>query len=383
MTYLARFALAALATAGLMRSQTPEDGRVEALHGQAHAAEAAGDLAGAIGKYQEILRIEPRLAPAWNNLGALYFKQGRFREACDALERGLRLDPGMSSASALLGIALFQMADYQKARAPLEAAVKANPEDINAQFYLVNDLTRLAEFESAANHLRQILKAQPQNQHAWYLLGKVYMQLSQQALGRVNDIDPNSVWSHEVSAELMESMKNYDGAIVEWKKAIDAAPKQPGVHFKLGDLYWSLSQWDNAAEQFRLEQQIDPRNCMVDWKLGDILMRQNQEPEQALAREDKALAACPGLMEARSDRARLLLNLHREPEAITELREVEKTDPNEPGTHYLLAQAYRATGHSQQAQDEMKRFAELEAKARAATAERAQEVIRESQSAKQ
>jgi tetratricopeptide (TPR) repeat protein len=383
MTYLARFAVAVLATAGLVRAQTAAEGRVDALHAQAQAAEASGDLAGAITKYQEIVNLEPSLGPAWNNLGALYFKQGRFGEAADALRHGLRVDPSMTSASALLGIALFQMADYQQARATLEAAVKANPSDINAQLFLVNDLTRLGDFETAANHLRQIVARQPQNQHAWYLLGKIYMQLSQQALGRVNEINPDSVWSHEISAELMESMKNYEGAIVEWKKAIAAAPKQPGVHFKLGDLYWSLEQWDNAAEQFRLEQEIDPQNCMIEWKLGDILMRQSVEPEQALAREDKALAACPALTEARADRARLLLKLHREREAIAELKTVEKNDPSDPSTHFLLAQAYRSTGRAEEAQQEMKRFSELDSKARAAKAEQAQEVIRESQAPKQ
>jgi tetratricopeptide (TPR) repeat protein len=354
--------------------------RVESLHSEAQAAESSGDLATAIARYQEIIKLAPRLGPAYNNLGALYFKQRDFRDAAETLERGLKVDPRMASASALLGISLFQMAEYQKAKAPLEATVKANPSDINAQFFLVNDLTKLGDFEGAAIHLRQIVNKQPANQHAWYLLGKVYMQLSQQALGKINEIDSNSVWAHEISAELMESMKNYDGAIVEWKKAIDAAPKLPGVHFKLGDLYWSLSQWDNATEQFEIEQHIDPGNCMVDWKLGDILMRKSVQPEQALAREDKALSACPNLFEARADRARLLLKLHRDQEAIQELKAVEQNDPNEPSTHFLLAQAYRASGQSELAQAEMKSFSELEGKSRAATAERAQEVIKESQS---
>jgi predicted Zn-dependent protease len=180
---------------------------------------------------------------------------------------------------------------------------------------------------------------------------------------------------------MMEDMKNNDGAIEEWKKAIAAAPNQPGVHFKLGDLYWSLSQWDNATRQFQMEQQIDPRNCMVDWKLGDILMRQSIQLDEAMTYVNKALGACPNLAEARADRGRLLLKLHREQEAITDLKAVEQGDPNEPSTHFLLAQAYRATGNTEQAQAEMKSFSELEGKARAATAQRAQDAIHESQSA--
>lgn len=354
---------------------------IDSLYQQAKAAQAAGDLATATAKYEQILKLAPRLGPAYNNLGMLYFKQGRYQDAVTVLERGLKVDPAMGSASALLGLSFYQMREYAKARPRLEAALASNPNDNNAEFLLVNDLTKLGDFQAAVTHLEQLAKREPRNPEVWYLLGRAHMQLSEEALGKINEIDPDSVWAHEISAELMDSMKNYDGAIVEYKKAIEVAPKEPGVHFKLGDLYWSLSQWDNATAQFEQELAIDPGNCMVEWKLGDILLQQSVEPEQALARVDKALAACPNLMEARADRGRLLLKLHREQEAISELQAVEKSNPSEPSTHFLLAQALRVTGRTQEAQDEMKAFHELEGKARAATAERAQQVIQNSQSA--
>ncbi len=354
---------------------------VESLHAEAAAAEAKGDLSTAISKYREILKINPHLAPAYNNLGALYFKGGQFHDAAEVLERGLKLDPSMGSASALLGMSLFQMGEYRKAQPHLEAAVKAHPFDNNAEFMLVNDLTKQGEFEEAAIHLQQLSKRQPDNEQVWYLLGRVYMQLSEQALGKINQINPDSVWAHEISAELMESMKNYNGAIAEYKKALEIAPKQPGLHFKLGDVYWSLSQWDNAAEQFQLEQTVDPKNCMIEWKLGDILLQKSVEPEESLNHVDKALAACPNLTEARADRGRALLKLHREQEAIPELLAAEKANPSEPSTHFLLAQAYRATGKSNEARIEMKTFSELEQKTRNAAAERASEAIQENQNA--
>ncbi|MFL6465522.1 MAG: tetratricopeptide repeat protein [Bryobacteraceae bacterium] len=95
-------------------SQSAPDERVEALYSEARSAAAANDFPVATAKYQEIIKLAPRLGPAYNNLGALYFKQGRYREAVDVLQRGLKVDPSMSSASALLGISLFQMAEYRE-----------------------------------------------------------------------------------------------------------------------------------------------------------------------------------------------------------------------------------------------------------------------------
>lgn len=373
--------LGAVLGSSAAHAQSAEYDRVESLYQEAKSAEQAGDLPSAIAKYEEILKIAPGLGAAYNNLGAVYFKHGHYEQAVSVLERGLKVDPKMTSASALLGMAFFQMGEYAKARPRLEAVAAANPNDAKAEFLLVNDLTKLGDFHAAAAHLEKLAGRAPENQQVWYQLAKVYMQLSEDALGKVNEIDPNSVWAHEISAELMESMKNYDGAIVEWKKAEEAAPRQPGVHYKLGDLYWSLSQWDNATVQFEQEMAIDPGNCRAQWKLGDILMQKSVQPEEALARVDKALAACPNLVEAHADRGRLLLRLHRDQEAITELQAAEKSNPSEPSTHFLLAQAYRATGNTQQAQAEMKSFSELEEKARAAAAERAHEVISNNQSA--
>jgi tetratricopeptide (TPR) repeat protein len=368
-------------------AQTPRspgagvDAHVEQLYAEAKALQAHGDLQGAATKYEAILSISPKLAPAYNNLGMLYFQQRDFPKAAAVLEKGLKVNPGMSSAHALLGISLYEIGDYAAARPQLEAALKANPEDNNAELILVNCLTKTGDFDSAAKHLQQLSKRQPNNQQVWYLLGKVYIQLSEEAIEKVNSIDPNSVWAHQVSSEMAESLKNYDGAVVEMKKAIEIAPKQPGLHFKLGELYWVQRQWDPAFAEFQAETSIDPHNCMVQWKLGDTLLQQSIRPEESLEYIDKALTACPALTEARLDRARLLLKLQRPQEAISDLQAVAKAQPDEARPHFLLAQAYRALGRTTESQAETQTFSKLEEKARAAVAERAQEVIRSKDSA--
>jgi len=375
------FLLAVAAGAPILMAQSATDARVDELHEQAQAAEQHGDLSGAIAKYEAIVRIAPHLSAAYNNLGALYFKEREYGKAAAILEKGLKEDPSMASASALLGMSFFQMGNYASARPRLEQAVRANPSDRNAELLLVNDLTKLGAFEGAASQLQRLAAQTPEDQHVWYLLGKVYTQLAQQALAKMNAIDPSSVWAHEISGEIMESMKNYDGAIVEYKKAVEVAPQQPGAHYKLGDLYWSISQWDNATREFQAELVNDPGNCMAQWKIGDILVRQSINQEEALGDVDKALAMCPNLTEARLDRGRILLKLHRNEEAITDLQASAKANPTEPTVHFTLAQAYRALGQMQQAQTEMQIFAKLDASSRAATAQRAQEVIKDQENA--
>src|SRR5260370_170347 len=218
----------------------------------------------------------------------------------------------MATSSALLGISLSELGRYAEARPHLEEALRRNPKDNDAEKFLANDLIKLGDLESAAARLKQIADRQPQDQEVWYLLGEVYMQLSQQALTKMNAINPDSELVHEMSGEIMESMKNYDGALFEYKKAAEV---------------------------------------------------------------DKALAICPNLIQARVDRGRALLKLNRNEEAVKDLQAATQASPDDPGAHFFLAQAYRGLGRTGEAQAEMQIYSKLEESSRAATAARARELI--------
>jgi tetratricopeptide (TPR) repeat protein len=351
------------------------DPRVNQLYREAKDAQTRGDQSGAIAKYKSILQIAPGLAAAYNNLGLLYFQQREYRQAIAALERGLKNHPEMPSASALLGISLYEIGEYKQARPRLEAALRSNPSDNNAELFLANDLIKLGELEGAARHLQELARRQPRDQEVFYLLGEIYMQLSERALSKLNVIDPNSVYVHEMSGEIMESMKNYDGAVVEYKNAIEMAPRQAGTHYKLGNTYWLLGEWDAAAEQFQAELVNDPTNCKAQAQIANILIAQRMNFDEGLANVDKALAACPDLIQARIDRGRALLKLNRNVEAAQDLEAAERSSPDDPSVHFFLAQAYRPLGRSREAQAEMQVFSRLEESARSAKAERAKEVL--------
>jgi tetratricopeptide (TPR) repeat protein len=349
---------------------------VQRLYAEARTAQRQGDSATAIAKYKAMIRLAPHLAPAYNNLGMLYFNQHDYAKAVPVLEKGLQINSNMPTATAMLGLSYFEMGENRRAEPLLESALRANPADDNIEISLAHVLLALGKNQQAIQHLNSYLHRNPKDQKAWYLLGKTYLQMSEYALGKVNQINPNSYVAHEVAGEIDESMKNYDGALLEFKKAVELAPQQPGTHLRLGNVYWVMGKWQSAQEQFRNELAIAPTDCIARWKLADSILQANGSNDEALDELNQSITGCPKLMQARVDRARALIKLNRQKEALPDLLRAEKDSPDEPSIHFLLASVYRSEGQIDQAKQELHTYGELQRQASASVAERANEEIK-------
>ena len=350
---------------------TPE---VQNLYAEAKAARQRGDSATAIDKYNQILKLAPHLAAAYNNLGMLYFDGHDYQRAVEVLQRGLELNANMPGATAMLGMSYFQIGRNDKAQPLLESALRANPKDDQVEMVLVHVLINQQKLQEASLKLNDFVARNPKSQEAWYLLGKSYLQLSEDALKKIDEIDPDSVVAHEISGEIDESMHNYDLALVEFKKAIDKAPKMPGTHMHMGDAFWNMGKWQSAQEEFRAELVNDPNNCIAGWRLANSILEANDSAENAYAELNKVVDRCPKLMQARVDRARALVRMGKHAEALPDLLMAEDESPREPTIHFLLAAVYRAQGKSAQAQTEMQTYGKLQREASAAVAGQANDV---------
>jgi predicted Zn-dependent protease len=344
---------------------------VQQLYAEAHAAAQRGDQATAIEKYQKIIKQAPHLAAAYNNLGVLYFNQHNFQHAAEVLKKGLDVKADMPTAVAMLGMSYVELGDDTEAEPLLRKALRANPKDNQIEMMLARLLFNQQKLGEAALHLNNLLARAPKDQQAWYLLGKAYLQLSEDALRKINEIDPNSMIAHEIAGEIDQSMHNYDLALVEYKKAIDMAPNMPGTHMHMGDAYWYIGKWQSAQTEFKAELANDPTNCIARWKLANSMLEANDSNEDALSELNSSLQRCPTLMQAHVDRARALVRMGRQPEALPDLLMAEKDSPKEPTIHFLLANVYRSQGKSAEAQQEMRTYGTLQRESTTAVADQA------------
>lgn len=342
--------------------------QVQQLYAEAKAAEQHGDSATAIEKYRAMIKLAPHLAAAYNNLGMLYFNAHDYPHAAEVLKRGLELHPDMPTASAMLGMSYFQLGMNDKAEPLLRAALRANPNDDNVEMILSHILINVGKLDEATTHLKNFLSRNPKNQEGWYLLGKTYLRMSEDSLKKIDEIDPNSVVAHEIAGEIDESMHNYDMALVEYKKAVDMAPHEPGTHLRMANAYWLIGKWESAQDEFKAELANDPYNCTARWKLANAMLEANDSSEGALAQLNQSIERCPTLMQARVDRARALIRLGKQSDALPDLEMAVKDSPSEPTIHFLLATVYRSQGRSADARQEMITYSQLQRQASEAVA---------------
>jgi tetratricopeptide (TPR) repeat protein len=341
---------------------------VQQLYAEARTAQQHGDTATAVQKYRAMLKLAPRLAPAYNNLGMIYFNEHDYAHAAEVLKRGLEVNPNMPTATAMLGMSYFQLGMSEKAEPLLRAALKANPTDDRMELMLVHILINLKRFEDATTELNKLVERNPKSQEGWYLLGKTYLQMSENALAKINEIDPNSVVAHEIAGEIDESMHNYDSALAEYKKGVDMAPNEPGTHMHMANAYWLVGKWKSAQEEFKAELQNDPNSCIAHWKLADAILEANDSNDEALSEVNKAIDRCPTLMQARVDRARALIRMGKQGDALPDLEAAVKESPSEPTIHFLLANVYRTQGKTAEARQEMQTYSRLQREATEAVA---------------
>lgn len=362
-----------------LRAQAAVSPEVQALYEHAQAAQLANAPETAVADYRRIVRLAPGLAQAYNNLGRLYYNLGRFQEAADVFKQGLVIAPEMHASQIMLGASYVELGQAAEAIAPLTAGVKAMPADRFARITLAHALIGANRPQDAVAQLEAILKASPRDQEAWYTLGKLHLQLSQQALLQVQAIDPNTPLAHQLAGELMESMQNTPGAVSEYKQAIAAGPENAGALQHLADVYWRTGDWAHARDAYRALLARQPGNCGAHWKLANSMDELDDSPQDALAQLQLALQECPALPQAHAERARLRLRAGKPSEALIDLKEAERAAPDETSVQQMLAQAYLALGERDKAAQANLRFQQLDRAEHAAKEHGAASVVQANQ----
>jgi len=311
--------------------------RTPQLYEEARLEEQAGHTDEAIKKYEEIVRLNPTQAYAYNNLGRLYHQRGRLHDAIKPLKRACELNTKLEPPHALLGFVLFQLDDFAGARREFKTASQLDPSDLNVKLFLARSLVELQDLSGAVEILDKLQREDPTNTEALYTLGGVYSILAYRTLSQIQTADPNSYLIEVLLGRFSETKQIYPDAADHYKRAIERAPDVPDLYYRYAHALWAMGDSENALIQYRHALDRNPYDYRAEWESARILLSDN--PQEALRLASLALELKPEVADALTIRGRALISLQRPREAIEDLRKAISINPQDATTHFQLARA--------------------------------------------
>lgn len=112
----------------------------------------------AIGAYRRVVAIDPSYAAAWNNLGLLLHRLGRYDEARNAYAAALRESAACAEAAYNLGSLSEDTGDVEEAIRCYRRALDVSPDYADAHFNLAGALARAGRGDEAVKHWQRYLE---------------------------------------------------------------------------------------------------------------------------------------------------------------------------------------------------------------------------------
>lgn len=264
------------------------------------------DLANAAIYYQRAIKLDPKLASVWANLGALYEAQGKPDESAEAFRKAQALDPANTTFKQLA-----KNADSERGEKLYADAVA--------------------------------LQQQGKTQEA---LGAF-----QQALA-IND-------TAEIRAAYgvaLQSAGQLDVAIAEYRKAIAKAPKEADYVYSLGTAYHQKKDFINAESAYKSAIALKPGYAEAEQALAALRSEtasaelesaidayNKQQYSAALTRVDQALGKNPQDAMAHYYRGLILDGQKKPALAAQSYREAIRHNPEFSDAYYALGVALDST----------------------------------------
>jgi serine/threonine-protein kinase len=185
----------------------------------------------AIELFEAAIRKEPTYALAYAALANCYVYLGFlgavaaevYPKAKQAAARAVEIDETLAEPHAVLGYAAtYYDWDWATAERELERAIALNPN--YAQGYL---------------------------HYSWYLGSQGRLEELRTAILRAKELDPLSIIIHANMSNYYQFGRDYDGALVQTRKALDMAPDAPIVLLFHGMACWGKELYEEAAAVFK------------------------------------------------------------------------------------------------------------------------------------
>jgi tetratricopeptide (TPR) repeat protein len=259
----------------------------------AQEAEQVPDFSKSVAAYRDIVKLDPKIAEVWSNMGMALFHLGANQDAIFAFQKASALKPALLAPLVFEGLAYLNLDAPQEAVAPLKAALALSPNQSEATLALSDAYAQTHQFEASIHILQKALKRDPD--------------------------------SESVSSNLAVSY-------LEWAKDIGIALRRsPSLYGRiLSDRVHSANGAGSAEEGFRDTVAFAPGSLEAHLAFARFLMEIQPSAEKLRASEEQIEAArtiSPDDLDVAATEIRLAVAQKDIPRSLGLLRTLMQEDP--------------------------------------------------------
>jgi tetratricopeptide (TPR) repeat protein len=340
-----------------------QNGDAKSAFEQGNDAMRKGDAAEAVRDFQQFLKLQPGSAEGYFNLGLALQSVGQLPEALTALHKAASLQQGLRAVHLFTGIVNYKLNHLAAARDELLHETRLEPKNAAAWMWL--GVVELAQNqpESAASRLDKAAALDPTNLDILYHRGRAHLLISKESYSAMFKLSPDSWRVHEVLGQADAEAFRTDEAIAEFRLALRAAPREPGLNEELGDALWTAGNLQEADDAYSEETKIDAANAVALYKLGSLRVTRD-DAAGGVPLLERALALDPTISDAHYYLGKGEAALKKDDLAIDHFRLATNPQGSEElriMSWYQLATLYRNLHRTQEAGEALAAFRKMKA----------------------
>ena len=277
---------------------------------QAMELQKSGDLAGAVTKYREFLKIQPDAVPICSNLGVALAQLGRFDEAISEYRMALKQDPADTGVATNLALAYYKTGRIPEAAKELTSLHAQAPGGKQVTLLLSDCYLRMGKNADVIKLLQSSPMQGGDELAVDYMLGMARIRDDRVPEGqRLVDLilrNGDSAEAYLMLGSAKLTVRDLAGAREEFARAVALNPNLPELHGLYGVSLLSTGDAERAEDEFRAELGTNPNNFHANLELG-VLARQDQKFDEAMECFQRALRVRPGDVAVRYQIANVML----------------------------------------------------------------------------
>jgi tetratricopeptide (TPR) repeat protein len=201
----------------------------------------------AIECYSRAIKLNPKLATAYHNLGEMLVGEKRWDEAIANYRQAIALNPNFFESYHSLGKTWAERGELDRAIACYNKTLEINPNYARAYVGLGNVFAQKRDFDAAIKCYRQTL-----------------------------EINDNSYWAYNCLGDALAQKQLWQEAISCYRKAIEINPNIPWFYVNLGIAFTCEQSWDEAVSAYLHAVQIEPNLTGINQRLGYVLRKRSE-----------------------------------------------------------------------------------------------------------